>query len=51
MSDTDKPLVSVAVTLMSTVSAVFGAVPLNESVVALNLSQLGSAWPFGCVAV
>ena len=46
VSDTDSPLVSVAVTLMVRVSAVSGAVPLNVSVVALKMSQLGSAWPF-----
>ena len=51
VSDTDSPLVSVAVTLMVRVSAVGGAVPLNVSVAALNVSQPGSAWPFGSRAV
>ena len=43
MSDTDRPLVSVAVTTMPRVCAVMGAVPLNVSVAALKLSQPGSA--------
>jgi hypothetical protein len=46
LSDADNPLVLVAVTSTSAVCAVAGAVPLNESVAALNLSQPGSAWPF-----
>ena len=47
----DSPLVSVAVTLMVRLWAVDGAVPLKVSVVALNLSQVGSACPFDNVAV
>src|SRR5581483_10279852 len=39
LSDTDSPLVSVAVTTRPSVCAVAGAVPLNESVVGLNVSQ------------
>ena len=50
-SDTDNPLVSVAVTFRASVCAVAGAVPLKESVAGLNVSQPGSAWPFCCVAV
>jgi hypothetical protein len=50
-SDVASPLVSVAVTLISTVCALLGAMPLKLSVVALNTSQLGSAVPFCCVAV
>ena len=33
------------------ICALAGAVPLKESVVGLNVSQPGSAWPFCCVAV
>ena len=43
VSAIERPLLSVAVTVMPRVSAVSGAVPLNVSVVALNVSQPGSA--------
>ena len=51
VSDTDRPLVSVAVTLRLSEVAVAGAVPLNVSVVPLNFNQAGSAEPLACVAV
>ena len=51
VSATDRPLVSVAVTVMFRVSAVLGATPLSQSSAALNVSQPGSAWPFANAAV
>jgi hypothetical protein len=51
VSDTDKPLVSVAVTLRLSEEAVDGAVPENVSVVALNFNHDGSAALLACVAV
>jgi len=50
VSDTDRPLVSVAVTLMLRPAALFGTVPVNVSVAALKLSQDGNAAPFESVA-
>ena len=43
LSDADSPPVSLAVTWMVRLSAIAGAVPLKVSVVALNVSQPGSA--------
>ena len=51
VSDTDKLLVSVAVTVMLRVCAVVGAVPLNVSLAALNRSHAGSACPFDNLAL
>jgi hypothetical protein len=50
VSDADKPLESVAVTLRDREAAVFGAVPEKVSVTALNDSHEGSAEPFACLA-
>ena len=51
VSDADRPLVSVAVTLMLRPFAVLGAVPVNVSVAELNFSHDGSEEPSACVAV
>ena len=51
VSDIERPLVSVAVTLRLREPAVAGAVPLKVSVVPLNFSQAGSAEPLDCDAV
>ncbi len=51
VSNTERPLVSVAVTLRLRLCVVAGAVPLNVSVNALNVSQLGSDCPLAWLAV
>ena len=51
VSDTDRPLVSVAVTFRLSEVAVAGAVPLKVSVAPLNFNQDGNAEPLACVAV
>ena len=50
VSDTESPLVSLAVTLRPSDVAVAGVVPLNVSVVPLNVNQAGKAAPFDCDA-
>ena len=50
VSEEDRTLVSVAVTVIPIVWAVAGAVPENVSVLALNVSQEGSADPVDRVA-
>ena len=50
VSDVDKPLVSVAVTLMLRLPLPAGGAPVNVSVAALNASHDGSAEPLERVA-
>lgn len=51
VSEVDAPPASVAVTLIFSVDAAFGAVPVKVSVAALKVSHVGSAEPLDCVAL
>ncbi len=50
VSETDNPLVSVAVTLIERPFSLAGGVPVKVRVEALKVSQDGSAAPLACVA-